>query len=92
MLFQKNLTCDECGDELLRLDYGFVCPNGHGRILPVGEAQDVHELPLNLDGGGRIRQRSTKAACDQLGRAMNALRRIEAENQKKLEDQKGGAA
>lgn len=77
-----TLKCDECGELLLRLDSGFVCPEGHGRILPLGEAQDVYDVPINLDGGGRIQQRGTVTACKQIERAMRALRRIEAEQQR----------
>lgn len=86
-LFEINLTCDECGVELWRIDAGYVCPNGHGRIKPFDDAQAECELPLNPDGGGRVRQRSARVVGNEVAKALRAIKRYEDRERKKREQQ-----
>ncbi len=85
-LFQINLTCEECGAELIRVHSGLVCPDGHGRIKPVGETQDRSFLPINPEGAGRVKHRSAKAAGDAIARAARSADRYDKRmKQKALE-------
>ena len=81
ILFPINLTCEECGAELVRVHAGLTCPNSHGTIKPIGETQDRTFVPINANGAGRVKHRSAIAAGKAIAAAARAADRYEKRQQ-----------
>jgi hypothetical protein len=39
-----TVVCDECGTTLVEVRSGYVCPNGHGKIVPAAQLPSKAEL------------------------------------------------
>jgi hypothetical protein len=44
MIKNGTVVCDECAAPLVKVSSGFVCPNGHGRIVPTSQIPSKDEL------------------------------------------------
>ncbi len=89
MLFEIHPTCKICGKELVKVVSGLVCIEGHGKILPVEEFEDINDMPTNHSDCERLGQMTTKQAVRQFSAAQTKLRRLEKAKAKAKA--KGGA-
>ena len=73
-------SCPTCGQTLMKTTSGLVCPDGHGRIVPLEEFVDRSLVAVDHSQCPRQKVLATSAACRQLERAVRALKRLEAKD------------